>query len=54
MSGSDFAQIGEVTGEQRLKIIGLNGEKIVDESIFELKKAGKSLSAFDNQQDIQV
>jgi len=42
MKGNVFAKIGEVTGNKKLTIIGLNGKTVVDEDVNELKKVWKS------------
>ncbi|MDI6826437.1 MAG: phosphoribosylformylglycinamidine synthase subunit PurL [Candidatus Aenigmarchaeota archaeon] len=41
MKGNVFAKIGEVTGDKKLVVVGLNG-KIVEENVLELKKVWKS------------
>jgi len=42
MEGNVFAKIGEVTGNKKLTIIGLNSKKVVNEDVLELKKVWKS------------
>jgi phosphoribosylformylglycinamidine synthase len=42
MKGNVFAKIGEVTADKKLVVIGLNGKKVVEENVLELKKVWKS------------
>ena len=41
MEGNDFARIGEVTGDKKLIVIGLNDKRVVEEDVDELKKVWK-------------
>jgi len=42
MEGNAFAKIGEVTGNKKLTVIGLNSKKVVNEDVLELKEVWKS------------
>jgi phosphoribosylformylglycinamidine synthase len=37
--GNAIAEVGEVRGDQRFTVLGLNGTKVIDKNIFELKEA---------------